>query len=88
MRVWLKDADINTGMPPIIFIEIRKGREPVIETEVMATIDRPNGTEIKINLKNYENIYCNYFTISVVLVVIMSLFLQKVIQIFIKLILN
>jgi hypothetical protein len=74
MRVLLKDADINTEMLPIIFVEIRKGRDAVNETEVMATINRPNGTEIKMKFKNYNKIYCNYFTISVVLIVIMSLF--------------
>jgi hypothetical protein len=62
MRVWLKDADINTGMPPIIFAQIRKGSDAVIGAEVTATIDKPNGTQTQIKLENHNNIYCNYFT--------------------------
>jgi hypothetical protein len=62
MRVWLKDADINTGMPPIIFAEIRKGSDAVIGAEVTATIDKPNGTQTNVKLNNLNDIYCNYFT--------------------------
>jgi hypothetical protein len=62
MRVWLKDPDINTGMPPLIFVEIRKGNYALIGAEVTATIDKPNATQTQLKLKNYNNIYCNYFT--------------------------
>jgi hypothetical protein len=62
MKVWTKDADINTGMPPLIFALLRKGNETVIGADVIATIDKPNGTQTDIKLNNYNNVYCNYFT--------------------------
>jgi hypothetical protein len=62
MRVTLKDADNSSQMPPIIIAEIRKGNSAVIGAQVMATIDKPNGTQTQIKLENHNNIYCNYFT--------------------------
>jgi len=62
MRVMLKDADINSQMPPLIFAQISKGNNAVIGAEVMATIDKPDGTQSKIRLNNYNNAYINYFT--------------------------
>ncbi len=62
MRVILKDADNSSQMPPIIIAEIRKGNNAVIGAQVIATIDKPNGTQTQIKLENHNNIYCNYFT--------------------------
>jgi len=62
MRVWLKDADINTQTPPLIFAQIHKGTDAVVGAEVMATIDKPNGTQTNVKLNNLNEIYCNYFT--------------------------
>jgi len=62
MRVWLKDADIDSKTPPLIFAEIRKGNEAVIGAEVIATIDKPDGSQTNVKLNNYNNIYYNYFT--------------------------
>ena len=60
MRVSLIDADSNS--PPIIVSEMRKGNEVIIGAEVVATIERPDGTQTQLKLNNYDNIYCNYFT--------------------------
>ena len=60
MRVSLIAADSNS--PPIIVSELRKGKEVIIGAEVMATIDRPDGSQRQLKLNNYDNIYCNYFT--------------------------
>ena len=60
MRVSFKEADSNS--PPIIITEIRKGSEAVIGAEVTATVDKPDGTQNKLKLINYNNIYCNFFT--------------------------
>jgi len=62
MRVCLKDADINSQTPPIIFAELLKGNNAVIGAEVMATIDKSNGTQTRIKLNNFNNVYINYFT--------------------------
>jgi hypothetical protein len=62
MRVMLKDADINSQTPPVIIAEIRKGSDAVIGAEVMATVDKPDGTQTNVKLNNYNNIYINYFT--------------------------
>ncbi len=61
MRVWLKDADNKTVMPPIIFAEIRKGSDVVVGATVIATIYKPNGDSTQVKLENHNNIYCNYF---------------------------
>ncbi len=62
MRVWFKDENIATKMPPLIFTELRKGNTAVIGADVMAIIDKPDGTQASLKLDNYHDIYCNYFT--------------------------
>ena len=60
MRVSLIDA--NSYSPPIIVWQLLKGNKVIIDAEVVATVDKPNGTQSQLKLNNYDNIYCNYFT--------------------------
>ena len=60
LRTTLIDADSTT--PPIIVAKLNRGNDFVIGAQVSATIDRPDGTQSQLLLKNYDNIYANYFT--------------------------
>ena len=60
LRTTLIESDSTT--PPIIVAKLNRGNDFVIGAQVSATIDRPDGTQSKLKLKNYDNIYANYFT--------------------------
>ena len=60
LRTTLIESDNTT--PPIIVAKLNRGNDFVIGAQVSATIDRPDGTQSKLQLKNYDKIYTNYFT--------------------------
>ena len=60
LRTTLIESNSNTS--PIIVAKLHRGNDFVIGAQVSATIDRPDGTQTKLQLKNYDNIYANYFT--------------------------